>query len=155
MTRRYEDELVTKMLKVIDDEERVRAVIGSSDDGESELTLYDEAQRGRASIFVGRHGASMSLRDRNEGNRITAVMHDTRGANLFLSDRHGKFRVRVGEGEDGTVLLFLNNKEGEPRVVAIVEDDLPGIMLFDGKSDTSGVQIHANSEFGPYIAEVG
>jgi hypothetical protein len=155
MVKRYEEELVTKNLKVIDDEERVRVVIGSTDDGQSGLAVLDEAQRARASIRVGRGGAFMNLWSRNEHPSIAVAVEDTAGASLLLLDKHGKPRVSVAAGDGGPVVLYLNGEEGEPRLVAFVEDDLPGIVLFDGEGEHSGVHILTDHEEGNSLKIVG
>ena len=90
--KRPADEIVTHGLIVIDDKGKMRASIGTAQDGAS-ITLFDQQQRPRIGMdLLNRDGPELSLNDVN-GNISAELRHDAEGPRLELTGANGKKTV--------------------------------------------------------------
>src|ERR671920_2353193 len=82
------DVLRTKRLEIVDDEGKVRAVLGTNEDGVTSLSVFDQSQRVRASLEAGEipeQGSGLSVFDTNGKPRAVVGMHNDPDQECFLT----------------------------------------------------------------------
>ena len=98
--------LRTKRLEIVDDEGKVRAVLGTNEAGVTSLSVFDQSERLRASLDASEVPEQMNglgIFDTNGGLQIAmgAYAISEKGSSLFFNDTNGKRRGGLGVYEDG------------------------------------------------------
>jgi len=115
--------------RLVDSDGEKRGALQFSDVlGEPELSLYDAAGQGRASLELMGGDARLSMRDA-AGNDRVGLYTDQDGASILgLWDAAGNPRVSLGCRPDGCPLLNLLDAAGEARVM-IAGDERPSFHM--------------------------
>ena len=151
MAADHVDQVSTRRLTIVDDQGRVRAMLGPAPDGSVELRLYDTEDRTRAELAVAANGvASLTLRDpAGEVRSCLAVstegdtrlhLHGT--AAVSLHDASGQPRALLGLDEhSGTASLSYADVDGGCCV--LLTEDASGGRLHLFQCDGTGRRIPA------------
>lgn len=83
------DTVSVKRLAVMDGNNRVRALMGTKDDGKSYLSLFDVNNKVRASLAVTKtNNPMLSLYDENQKVRATMTYMEGKGSHVILFDEN-------------------------------------------------------------------
>ena len=120
------DILRTKRLEVVDDEGRVRAALGTDEEGMGGLTLFDESGKKRAVLEAGEaqgHAEGLALFDADGNIRATLGFSKDGHSNLtILSGGKGRSIKLIGQPDGGVILGLVG--EGAPHVfMSLVEEE--------------------------------
>ena len=104
-------ELVTRLLRIVDETGATRASISALEDIPG-LALFDKNERLRASIMVSEDIPVLALFDKNGKLRTSIAVYEDFPI-LGLADKNGKTRasIMVTDGGPGSLVLF--NKDGK------------------------------------------
>ena len=86
------DEIVTHGLTVVDSNGKMRAAVGSAQDGAS-VTLFDEHERPRMSMAFRNHSGPSFVVNDPAGGIVGELLYDANGSRLELTSSDGKKAV--------------------------------------------------------------
>ena len=112
------DVLRTKRLEIVDDEGKVRAVLGTNEEGVTSLTVFDQSGRLRASLDAGEI--------------------PEQGSDLSIFYTNGKPRAAVGMDNDPEQSCFptlLDAGGGQRAVVSFRTDSQAGLRFSSGQKN--------------------
>jgi hypothetical protein len=99
--------------EVVDAEAVVRAVLGVSPDGSTELTVKDVTGKARLKLGLQADGeAGLAVMAGPGEARIAMAMPGDGGASLIARDETGRLRVAVGIGPDGIAGVGVVDAQG-------------------------------------------
>ena len=115
------DVLRTKRLELVDDEGKVRAVLGTNEDGVTSLSVFDQSQRVRASLEAGEipeQGSGLSVFDTNGKPRAVVGMHNDPDQDCYLTllDVDGGHRAIVSFRTDGQAGLRFSAAQNDRQI---------------------------------------
>jgi hypothetical protein len=143
----------TKRLEIVDDEGKVRAVLGTDEAGVTSLSVFDQSERLRASLDASEVPEQMNglgFFDTNGGLQIAmgAYAISEKGSGLFFNDTNGKHRGGLGVYEDGQAQLLPGDPYGlDADNDGQACDALPGGTTRGGT--TTGVTTTGGTTTGP------
>jgi len=125
------DRVVRASAFILEDEQgEKRAVLRLATKHTPELVLYDENGNSRISFLMIADETWLKLED-GKGKRsitLSAGRHETA---LQIFDEKDKVRADIGVGENNWPMLRLFDGNGKVRLVLIVGDEGPGLVLTD------------------------
>jgi hypothetical protein len=146
------DVLRTKRLGLVDDEGKVRAVLGTREEGIGGLSVFDASGRIRASLEAGEvpeQSSGLSVFDTDGKPRATVGMDNDpdRGSFFVLLDSKGEQRAVVGLQTGGQAGLRFSAGQKD-RAIGIAAMDDGNLRLFLSGEDVPMVGLSLSEEEG-------
>lgn len=120
------DVVRTKRLEIVDDEGKVRAALGTDEEGMGGLTLFDEGGKKRAVLEAGeaqKHAEGLALFDAQGNIRAMLGLSKDGHSNLsILAGGKGRNIKLIGHPDGGVILALVG--EGAPHIfMNLVEEE--------------------------------
>lgn len=136
--------LRAKRLEIVDDEGKVRASLGTLENGVGELALRDASGRVRAVLEVGEiPGEASGLRvfDTNGRARVGLFAYNDprKGAVVQVNDEKETARATLALDEGGQALLGVGAGEKNRKITAVVGPDGAARLTFTGEGPMIGL----------------
>jgi hypothetical protein len=130
--------LRAKRLEIVDDEGKVRAVLGTREEGIGVVSVYDQSGRVRASLEAGEipeQASGLSVFDTNGKPRAVVSMDNDpdRGSALILLDTEGKQRAVVSLKEGGQAGLRFSAGQKNRAISISAGDDGKLYLMLSGE----------------------
>jgi hypothetical protein len=133
------DVLRTRRLEVVDDEGRVRAVLGTNEWGFTSLSIFDQSERLRTSLDASEVDEQMnglSVVDANGRLQISIGAHaiSKKGCGFYCNDPNDENRGGFGMYEDGSAVLSISaaGKDRHIKMAATSTRDLFLVLSDEG-----------------------
>ena len=148
--------LRAKRLEIVDDDGKVRAVLGTREEGIGGLSVFDESSgRVRARLVAGEipeQGSGLSVFDTNGKPRAVVNMSNDadKSSGLILLDTEGKQRVGVGLETGGQAWLSISAAKKDRSVMLVAMDDGNVTLLLSGEeAPTAGLTLRVEAGKDP------
>jgi hypothetical protein len=152
------DVLRTKRLEIVDDEGKVRAVLGTNEQGVTSLSIFDQSARLRASLDasdVSEQMNGLGIFDTSGGLQIAMGAHtiSEKGSGFSCYGPNGELRADLGLHENGQAGLSFSaaNKDRHIQMKAGHEGDLLFIFT-DNDTPMAGLGLTEGENEEPTVA---
>lgn len=128
MSPQNADSIRVKKIEVVDDNNNVRLIMKSGEDGPVLVLLNENKQPGIGIVSSQTTGSGISFFDDDQQVRLQLQL-DSNGPAISYLDSNGIERLSSG-ARDGSA-IGLRDEQGEPRMLFVVNPDGPQIYQFD------------------------
>lgn len=128
------DEIVCKVLKIVDDNNEIIAAVGDFGALGSALVFRNSAGKSITALGVDENDHGFLAIRQKEGNTFAAKLHETEDGEgmLAVSNKAGVPVAALGVFDNDGGILFISNKAGEPIAsIQASQDGDGGILIYN------------------------
>lgn len=136
------DIIRVKQLQVVDDQDAIRAVIGTTPAGGAGVVLFDETGKQRAELIhtIGQC-SSLQFKAADGTLRASVTAQDNGECAVLLHDKEGTPRAAMSSTEDYDAQFSLLDKNGRPRITMSATSDYVSLITITDDADTPRIML--------------
>ena len=151
-----EEVLRAKRLEIVDDEGRIRASLGTREEGIGGLAVFDASGRRRIALEAGEvdgQGSGLSLLDTNGKTRAVVYAHNDpkKGTAVYLGGEDGTARATLALDESGQAFLSVSAGEKNRQITVAVDSDGGARLTFTGEGPAIGLGSFGEDQASPSL----
>lgn len=148
--------LRAKQLEIVDNEGKVRALLGTDREGTTSLSIFDHSDRVRASLgasAIPEKGGGLSVYDKNGEHRAGLGLDESGQAGLSVSAGQKDRDITISAYDEGDLYLMLGEGDTPMAALGLTEGedkDLSSEFFLVDKDRRAGVVISGRRS-GPFV----
>jgi hypothetical protein len=149
--------LRVKQLEIVDDEGRVRALLGTDREGRTSLSVFDQSDRIRISLgasAIPEQGGGLSFLGTNGKLRAGLGLHENGQAGLSFSAAQKDRDITISAGDEGNLYLVFTEKDIPMVGLGLTEGedkDLSSELALVDRDGRAGVVISGGRRSDPHV----
>lgn len=144
------DEIVCKVLKIVDDDNEIIAAFGDMGVFGRALIIRNRAGKSVTALGVDENGRGFLNIRQKAGNTFAAKLHETEDGEgmLAVSNKAGVPVAALGVADNDDGILAISNKEGELVATIEANRDGDGGLLIRNKAGVPAIELGVTGEGG-------
>lgn len=144
------DEIVCKVLKIVDDNNEIVAAVGDLGAFGSALVIRNSAGKSVAALGVDENDHGFLTIRQKAGNTFAAKLHETEDGEgmLAVSNKAGESIAALGVFDNDGGILVISNKAGEPIARIQANRDGDGGLLIYNKAGEPVIELGSTDDGG-------